>query len=305
MSSLQPKTATDETRSESSARSDDGGTQRARQGAIPMALRFAVVWALLLVAVVTEPSTAHAQVDLEGCALSPDGSVVAFQYRPRGSRSAGIGLFERATGKTTRIPRPNGAFTFHLPKFSPDGSLLTAIAGAQVVVVDLSTLRVTQVTERPGLKEFPTFQPDTGKILYATAGNLDSHLRLIDPTTRTDELILRPEDGFRNGFGNLSFLENNEVLFTAIGPKNTAVKNAVQALTPKPFVFVPYRLRFGELPEIAFRDVLARDLALMAAESPRSQLLATVRRSYSSASHRTKSSARQIPGAGTGITISI
>jgi dipeptidyl aminopeptidase/acylaminoacyl peptidase len=95
-------------------------------------------------------------VSLDYFALSPDGRRVAFEYGDRRPGRVGefLGLFDWESGKLTPIPNPPGK-RFEEPSFSSDGKRLvvtevdsSSTLPYQISTIELSTLKVTEITER-------------------------------------------------------------------------------------------------------------------------------------------------------------
>lgn len=194
------------------------------------------------------------QFQLERYGLSPDGKLVAFEYRKVDGKSYGIGLFDRQTGKINRISPPNGFNSIGRPQFSPDGKMLAAIAGGQVAVIDLSTLQARPVTSGPTLKVQAIFQPHANKIFVEHyIIKPDVQLSLLDLDTGKETPVLASVHGFSLGTAGLTFIGPDRLMFTAVS--GTAVDPAMKAAEVE-FAggetrFVPYRLRIGERPELA------------------------------------------------------
>lgn len=189
--------------------------------------------------------------------ISPDGQVVAFQYQDKPQGLHGLGLLNLETGALTRIPSPQGK---HLgsPSFSYDGKKLAAVIGenrafsvSQIVVIDLATLQLTQVTEGRAPRYYPVFQPGTDQILYVVGGlGVSYHLRLLNISDHTETTVLKKQDGFLVVITRPSFVTSNELIFQAISPSDSKMKESVKQLTGSEVAQVSYHLQFGGRPEI-------------------------------------------------------
>jgi Tol biopolymer transport system component len=226
----------------------------------PRRLFAAFAAALALFFLLVHPADAQTKFMLQDFVLSPDGRTVAT------SVNGAIGLFEWQTGKLTRIPPPSGATGIGGPSFSTDGKKLIAsisrpgpVAG-DFAIIDLDTMQATLITAEPKGRNF-VFQPGDRAILYQ-AGNAPSYLCLHDLETHTTRIVLRPEDGFYT-ISNPNFVSRDEILFAGMSPRSSAMVAAAKELTTNTVASaIPYRLRFGGLPEIVFAELVRRADAL-------------------------------------------
>lgn len=206
---------------------------------------------------------------IENLAISPDGGMVAFQYMDMESRRRGLGLFEWQSGKLTPIPRLPGMPNMGTASFSPDGQRLLAMASVvtdgqvvnQLVSIDLATLRIAKLAEarrgsvQPG---YQVLQPGTDNILLVLRGpGVRYHLKLLDPNTGAETTILEEKDGFWSLIASPYFVGQDEVIFQAISPVATHMRQAVLALVPRDTELITYRLKFGGYPEIILTDLTA------------------------------------------------
>ena len=201
-------------------------------------------------------------IALIGFVPSPDGSLIAFEYRdgakyPNGVNRhlLGIGLLDWRTGKLTRIPNPAGSQLYQ-PSFSPDGKRLVVAQGVigglfpkQLAVIDLSTLdssTITPVDLSPKL--YPVFQAGSDKVLYVRYnGYLVHGLLLLDSTTQIETVILDERHGFVTELERASFVGADQIVFQGRGPVNHAQLEATQEIVSGTTARVCYQLRFGDL----------------------------------------------------------
>lgn len=206
---------------------------------------------------------------LQDFVLSPNGRIVAFEYRdlPAGRNSLGLGFLYWETGRLVRIPNPPSK-QLSMPSFSENGRHLVAAMGganslepSQIGVIDVDTLEVTEITPVPTtnkdfpFKEYPVCQPSTGDILYVLNINTygPHHLQLLHRSSNTTTTILDPKYGFYAIF-RPSFVGPEEVVFQAIAPRDPALIQPIIDLLGREHynvaLTITYRLRFGETPEI-------------------------------------------------------
>jgi Tol biopolymer transport system component len=231
-------------------------------------LVFAGIILLALVSFCVD-TTAKGKPMLSGFSMSPDGKTVAFNYCEGMSERCRLGLLNLATERIVYIPGTDGKFLAQ-PSFSSDGRRLAAIMGqptsgqgSHVVVIDLATLEITQLTEGRANRGNPVFQPGTGKILYVEADAVGANLpwfnfRLHNISERTETTILEVKDGFRVGIMRPSFLSPNEIVFGAYTPNEPGLSAAVKQLTGSIHTKIAFRLSFGGRPEIFLPHIEAR-----------------------------------------------
>ena len=215
-----------------------------------------------MVVIFSEAAFADRKFMLSDFQMSPDGKLVAFQYQHKPQGLHRLGLINLETGALTPIPAPQGK---HLgsPSFSYDGKRLAAVIGdnsafsvSQIVVIDLATIQLTQVTEGREPRYYPVFQPGTDQILYVVGGlGIFYHLRLLNISDHTETTVLEKQDGFLVVISRPSFVTSTEIIFQAIAPSDPELKDAVKQLTESEFAQVSYRLRFGDHPELLFPHV--------------------------------------------------
>lgn len=99
-----------------------------------------------------------------GAAWSPDGSMLAVDYRPGDASSAADGVYivDVATGNRTFIAPFAGG-----PDWSPDGSKLAFTGGGTIGVADLSSGDVT-VLDLPDFSLYPSWSPDGNTIAFSS-----------------------------------------------------------------------------------------------------------------------------------------
>lgn len=217
-----------------------------------------------LIAVLITHSTASAQRPaaesrLADFALSNDGRILAI------SRGGAIGLFDWRADKLVVLPRPAGVRSMGGPSFSPDGrSLAAAVSGdaGNIAILDLATLQVSGFHKSDcWLGSPPKFQPDSSAVLFSTGG-FPQYLCLYDLNKRTTSIPLAREGGFY-AIGSLGFVEAGKALFVGIGPNNATLASSVESLgVSKTSAFVPYHLRIGGVPEVAYPDLVKRGAKL-------------------------------------------
>lgn len=194
--------------------------------------------------------------------LSPDGRTVAFSYCDRNDLHCRLGLLDLRNEKIVRIPAPSGKQLTY-PSFSYDGKRLAAVMGdavkrgpSQIVVIDLATLHITQVTEGRETRHYPVFQPRTNNILYVVGGmGVFHHLRLLNISDRTEAIILDERSGFRVGLDTPYFVGPTEIIFAAIAPADPELVTAVINIGRRKTDLITYRLLFGGRPEIILKQV--------------------------------------------------
>lgn len=218
----------------------------------------------VLIAVLATHSTASAQRSpapsrLPDFALSNDGRILAI------SRGGAIGLFDWRADKLALIPRPAEISSMGGPSFSPDGRSLAAAVSSDagnIAVFDLATLRATGVHKSDcWLGSSPKFQADGGAVLFSTGG-FSKYLCLYDFNKHTTSFPLDSENGFY-AIGSPTFVETGKVLFVGIGPRNSTLASSVESLgVRETSATVPYHLKIGGVPEIAYPELLRRSAKL-------------------------------------------
>ncbi|MBF0166805.1 MAG: hypothetical protein HQL45_04165 [Alphaproteobacteria bacterium] len=232
---------------------------------------------LFLMSACAAPAQVKSGSYIQDVQLSPEGDMVAFQFCNRKVKRCGIGLFDVRTETLTRIPSPPGTDLGH-PSFSYDGKKLAASLFCQenctaeekttshIVVIDIETLSMTQVTQgsglpvkrgRAGIRKYPVFQPGIDNILFVTqavypgGGIFQYGLALVDMKDGTETILIDPADGFRLAIFRPSFVGADEIRFTAMSPIAAELRATVKT-TYKDHenMPLPYQHRFGETPEI-------------------------------------------------------
>jgi hypothetical protein len=210
-------------------------------------------------------SKAHPQAKnramLKSIQLSSDGKLCALHYQAASATRRGLAVFDIANRRLTPIGTTFGG-SLSFPSFSPDGSqLVVIIDNEHIGLVDLSTFRLHKITRDPVFPSFPVFQPITNNILYITKREAHiSHIRLLDLRTGTENTILDPANGFGVSIGRLSFLDENQFVFQASGPRDPILKNIVTELTGSNVAHASYSLVFGGVPQLFFPDILSPKL---------------------------------------------
>ena len=138
---------------EMKASTTGGARARHIKGAMRRYLAVALGIILLAVCSLSVDASAKGKFMLWDFQLSPDGQVVAFRYQDKRQGFLGLGLLNLKSGALSRVPNPPGK-QLGFPSFSYDGKQLAAVMGetnslssSQVIVIDLATLRITQVTK--------------------------------------------------------------------------------------------------------------------------------------------------------------
>jgi hypothetical protein len=201
--------------------------------------------------------------------LSPDGRLVAFNAGTRG-----VGLYDWRVREIRYVPIRPQFSGLGWPNYSSDGRRLAGVAtisrayregsGApeyNLGVIDLST---EEMISFPMEKIFhnPVFRPNGNAILYLGRSSrvVEERPFLFDLRTQTSSELLSENNGFY-AILRPSFVSDDTVLFVGMGPSNPDLKAAVQGLGYTSVGHpVPYLLKIGSKPEIAYLDVLDRYL---------------------------------------------
>lgn len=193
--------------------------------------------------------------------LSPDGHFVAFNAGTRG-----VGLYDWRVREIRYVPISPQFSGLGWPTYSSDGGRLAGVAtisradrgGASesnLGVIDLSTQQMISFPLGESLYS-PVFRPNGNAILYLGGRSLEKRPFLFDPRTQTSRELLSKNDGFY-AILRPSFVGDDTILFIGAGPQSSELKVALQRLgispTSQP---VPYLLKFGSKPEIAYVNTL-------------------------------------------------
>lgn len=198
-------------------------------------------------------------------ALSPDGGTIVVNGGIKGA-----GLYDWRTGQMRYVPLPPGFDGFGWGSYSPDGKSLVGVAGMarqhpqvtpwmQLGIIDLATEKTVTYSfySGPGVFRSPVFRPDGRAVLYVESGTLF----LFDLKTRNSRALLSAEDGFAS-IDTPSFISTDTVLFVGMGPRSAERKETVKRLGAKStFVSIPYVLRVGSKPEVAYPDFVKSQLS--------------------------------------------
>jgi len=210
-------------------------------------------------------------IDTTRLSVSPDGKTIGFKYRSLTAAVGGAGLFEWQTGKLTRVD--------FLPLFfSTDGAQIGALSDEGIALYDRASLeRVRVVKAEPyvdarqiGSLFLPlAIQPGNEAVLCRLVGSNEG-LAIVDLRAGTHRILVPPED--RTGFYSISwagFVAPDEIVFTAMGPRDGVLRAALEDLGANVVASpMPYRLKFGELPRVAYQDIVRPYLALKQEKPP-------------------------------------
>ena len=217
----------------------------------------AIVAALLGAA--TFVSNAQPITSITTYSFSNDGKFLAFA-----ASSAGVGLYDWRAEKLIKIDR--------FPIFATGGksflSQLDSLGASprEFGIFDLGTLLQTSSfktdCDNHGI---PVFQPGDKAVLMVVAdGIANNHLCLQDIETGRSQIVLPKEQGFFD-LHSLNFIHQDEILFIGRSPKDPEIVAKIKNLGINPVTAtIPYRLKFGGRPEIAFPEILERSRALLA-----------------------------------------
>jgi hypothetical protein len=193
--------------------------------------------------------------------LSPDGRLVAFNAGTRG-----VGLYNWRVRETRYVPIRPQFSGLGWPTYSSDGGRLAGVAtisrtdreGASefnLGVIDLSTQEMISFPMGEPLYD-PVFRPNGNAILYLGGRSLEKRPFLFDLRTQTSRELLSKNDGFY-AILRPSFVGDDTILFVGLGPQSSELKVALQRLGVSPTgQAVPYLLKFGSKPEIAYVNTL-------------------------------------------------
>ena len=197
-------------------------------------------------------------------ALSPDGRMIAFNGGEKGA-----GLYDWRTGHMRYVPLPAGFIAFGWVGYSPDGKKLVGVADlprkhpqevlpeTKLGIVDLATQETVTFSVTKNFYN-PVFRPDGRAVLYLGPGKT---LFLFDLKTQSSRALLSSEDGF-SGIATPSFVSADTVFFVGTGPRNPELREAVKRLgATSPFISIPYVLRVGSKPEVAYLDFVKSQLS--------------------------------------------
>ncbi|MCC7166107.1 MAG: hypothetical protein IT565_00905, partial [Rhodospirillales bacterium] len=257
--------------------------------------RLGVFAALLLpLLACAAPATVTGAPIMKNVQISPEGTMVTFMFCNPESTRCGSGILNLETNELIRIPDPPGRQLID-PIFDYDRKRIAAasycagscskleMATSQIVVIDLPSLSVTEVTKGLGVKvergvtgrrKYPVFQPGTDNILFTTQ-RVDSTgtafiygLNLVNVKTHAETVLLDPNQGFNLGIFRASFVGANEIIFYALSPLTSELKKAAEETYTNPIQTLPYSLRFGEAPQIIPPYPELLELGLLKGQKP-------------------------------------
>lgn len=134
---------------------------------------------------------------------------------------------------------------------------LAFIIQAKLGIIDATTEAMVSYPNSDRLFN-PVFRPDGKAVMYLGGSLTVKCLFLFDLITQTSRELLSKNDGFYEILSP-SFVSNDTVLFVGTGPANPDLKAAVQRLGYSPVSEpVPYLLKMGSKPEMAYLDLLGR-----------------------------------------------
>lgn len=188
---------------------------------------------------------ADAQVTIEGgYSFSAETSEVAFIYKT--SRSRGFASYNWRTEKLRQLP-------LWVSSFSSDGKLIAGVTkeGAIAVANSFMPGDLHIIPNSKGLYR-PVFASGNAALLCSSRYGLT----LIDVQTGQRQVVVNRDEGFGTVLSQ-SAITGNQALFNAMGPVSPALiqdinKLGLSAITDS----LPYRVKYGGQPYIAFRDLL-------------------------------------------------
>jgi len=224
------------------------------------------------------PATVTGAPIMKNVQISPEGTMVTFMFCNPESTRCGSGILNLETNELIRIPDPPGRQLID-PIFDYDRKRIAAasycagscskleMATSQIVVIDLPSLSVTEVTKGLGVKvergvtgrrKYPVFQPGTDNLLFTvqeTNSRGESFYRginLVNAKTRAESVLLNPNQGFVLPIYRPSFVGAEEIIFFAISPAPPELSQAAEQAynIPNGNASLAYSLRFGEAPQI-------------------------------------------------------
>jgi hypothetical protein len=220
-------------------------------------------------------------------AISPDGRLIAFDFVITGKAGCeGLGLYDWQADTLTRIPNPPGSVVT-VPSFSYDGRRLAVTMrtglsplDTDIAVIDLATGAIVPATRRDPkervVRTGAVFQPRTGNILFVEEGlSVPRHLKMLNIETHTEAVVLGQRAGFRTGLYRISFVDEEEIYFTARSPVDPDLRSALTNLLGPGHgsmvaSTVGYRFRFGGKPEILLPELQRTLLVGLHIEGPAS-----------------------------------
>ncbi len=224
-----------------SVRRDRGATRRKRATFVAGLLAAAAIFLGSL------PTWAQAQIG-GNYALSPNGSILLFSFKTPKAR--GAGLFDWRAGRLQRLEH-------FAPSFSPDGRRLVAVSREGLVLLDARTLKVDERLPASSDLSLLVFQPGHSALL----GQARKSLILVDTISGRRQTVIPATDFY--SILATTFVTEDKILFNAMGPASPNLSAAVEAMgLNKIASSVPYFLKFGEQPSIAFQDLLREHTAL-------------------------------------------
>jgi hypothetical protein len=145
--------------------------------------------------------------------------------------------------------------------FGRDGKTFFAGLGpvGSLGLFDLRTLQLTARYEHDcqGAGQ-PVLQPGDKAVLIVVSG-FPNYLCLFDLEAKRSRIVLPEKQGFHSLRGP-SFIGQDEILFIGQGAMDPDIVAKVKALGANPLTTdIPYRLKFGGKPEIAFPEIIERN----------------------------------------------
>jgi WD40 repeat protein len=189
---------------------------------------------------------------LQDLALSPDGKLVAVRFVDHELKRQGFGLFDVGRGRFTPL---RGERSFNDAAFSPDGKRLVAVAGNQLVLIDVASLAVTQITEGgQGFKESPSFLPDGSGVLYVLSN--PARFMLVSLADKQEKEMLDPIVGFGT-IGRPYFGAPDRIIFAASSPRNPQLYEELEKFPDsRPTIDTHiYGMKFGDQPELILNNL--------------------------------------------------
>jgi hypothetical protein len=193
-------------------------------------------------------------------ALSPDGRIVAVQFREPKTGESRLVLYDWGSGRVTRVPYPIDT-RLASPCFSPDGRFLAAVRGGRngdVAFIDLKTYEIKSLALENKTSNYERyclrFSPNGRQVVYAEdriAATTGIVLR--DIAGATSRELLDPALGFLN-VSDLCFAAPDEIIFQARIPRAAGLVQHLRTLGYELTDQIQYSLKFGEIPVPGFAE---------------------------------------------------